>query len=345
VVLSSGAVGCTVWATAIDWASIQFKAADPVVLVHGIRSNGGAFANFQAGLENHYVISDNSISMTDQPAPDLIPAGCPNIPYNNSIDYNVTQLRAEIKRIAEEYGVETINIVAHSKGGIDSRAFLDGTISSPLPVQVGMMGGQPVIQDLEANSIVTLNTPHRGSVLADYGIEVRQLTWIQALRAGINTSAAKGFEGSYYCDLSTARANQAITNTQLPNGVQAASVATDADFNDNGIIGIQENDGFPLDDYLIGLWGVNTLYQLVGGTAGVSITVTEVNSRPDTITVTENPTATFLPNDAIVTVNSANEYITYGIDDAHHINVHSQANAETIAQDSQAPGLVDWRTQ
>jgi triacylglycerol esterase/lipase EstA (alpha/beta hydrolase family) len=286
------------------------------------------------------VVYDASIDLTDLAAPDPLPPGCPNIPYNNSTANNVTQLHTHMKRIAEEYGVESINITAHSKGGIDSRAFLDSTIISPLPVQVGTMGGQPVMRDLKANSIVTLNTPHRGSILADYGIEARQLTWIQAIRAGINTAAAKGFEGSYYCDLSTAKANQAMANTRLPNGVQSASVATDADFDDNGVIEGAEGDGFTG-----GSLAENRLYQLVGRTAAVSITVTQQNWWPDTITVTETPTAALLPNDAIVTVDSANEYTTYDIDDAHHLNVHSQANGDTIAQDSQTPGLVDWRVQ
>lgn len=340
VVLSSGAVGCQVWATEIDWASIQFEAADPVVLVHGINSSGAAFENFEIGLGANRVISDASIDLTDQAAPDPIPQGCPNIPYNNSTIHSAGQLRTNMKRIAEQYGVESINIAAHSKGGIDSRAFLDGTISTPLPVQVGTMGGQPVKQDLEANSIVTLNTPHRGSVLADYGIEARQLSWTQAIRAGLNAAAAKGFEGSYYCDLSTARANQAIANTNLPNGVSSGSVATDADFDNNGVIEGAEGAGFTG-----GAFAENKLYQLVANTASVSITITERNFLPDTITVTETPTAAPLPNDAVVTVQSASEYTTYNIDNAHHLNVTSEANGATIARDAQGSGVVDWRAK
>jgi len=81
------------------------------------------------------------------------------------------------------------------------------------------------------------------------------------------------------------------------------------------------------------------------GYANVTITVTPVNWGLDEINVVETQSAGLMLNDTIVTVDSANEYATYAIDDAHHLNVHSTANAETIAQDSQASGLVDWRAK
>lgn len=43
VPLSSGAVGCRVWATEIDWAALQFEAASPVVLVPGLMGRTDSF--------------------------------------------------------------------------------------------------------------------------------------------------------------------------------------------------------------------------------------------------------------------------------------------------------------
>ena len=340
VVLSSGAVGCIVWATEVDWASVEFKASDPVVLVHGINSSGAAFVNFQRGLEDRNVVFDASINLTDPAAPDPIPPGCPANAYNLNTANHVTQLRAEMERIAQQYGVESINIAAHSKGGIDSRAFLDGTIASPLEVTVGRMGGQDVKQDLEANSIVTLNTPYRGSVLADYGVAARQLTGFQAAMAGLNTTAASLFEGSYYCDLTTAIATAAVTSTNLPSGTQSGSVATDADTSGNA-----EIDGNEADGFTGGRIVANRLYQLIGNTAAVAITITPRRFLPDTITVTETPTGNFQLNDVVVPVNSSNEYTIYNIDDWHHLNVHSEMNGRAIATDSQGSGIVDWRAK
>ncbi len=82
------------------------------------------------------------------------------IPYDNSIS-NPTQwiaknaglLVEKIPPIATRFGVKHLHLVAHSKGGLDSRAAL-----KPLKAQ----GGLAIL------SVTTLSTPHHGSVLADY---------------------------------------------------------------------------------------------------------------------------------------------------------------------------------
>jgi hypothetical protein len=339
VPLSSGAIGCEVWAVAVDWIGAKYQASSPVVLVHGIRSGGAVWANFRTGLTSQRVESDASITMADPAAPDPLPAGCPNIPYNNTIQANVAQLRTLIPAIAERYGTDSIQLAVHSKGGLDSLGFLSGLARSPLPVTVGQMRGQPVKHDLEGLSIVTLNTPHGGSVLAKYGVEARQLTALQSARAGINVAAAKGFEGAYYCDLTPARASAFVGANPLPSGTTGASVATNADQNGNNQI-----EGAEANNFTGGAWAANRLYQLIGRVADVTITVTPQFGL-DQITVTEVPNPAFLPNDVIVTQQSAGRYPRYGITGWHHLNVHAQVNAETIARDAQAPGLVDWRAR
>lgn len=338
VVLSSGAVGCIVWATAIDWIGVKFEASSPVILVHGIRSSGATFNNFKAGLESERITADNSITLTDPAQPDPLPAGCPDIPYNNSIAHNVNQLQTLIPQIAELYGTDSIHLATHSKGGLDSVGLMSRTLGNPLNVAVGRMSGQEVRRDLEFNSLVTLDTPHQGSVLAKYGVEARQLTTLQALRTGLDVPAAKLFEGAYYCDLTPERAAAFTAGASLPNGLQTAAVAADADQDGDAEIAGGEADGFPG-----GALAANRLYQLIGSTADVTITVTPVRFLPDRITVTTTPTAAFLPNDVIVTVDSADQYTRYPITGWHHLNVHSEANAQQIGEDAQTPGLVDWR--
>ena len=339
VPLSSGAIGCEVWAVAIDWIGAKYQATSPVVLVHGINSSGAVWGNFRAGLTAERVESDFSINLTDPAAPNPVPVGCPDIPYNNTIQNNVGQLRSLIPPIAERYGTDSLHFAVHSKGGLDTRGFLSRLASRPLEVTVGTMGGQPVKRDLEGLSIVTLNTPHRGSVLAQYGVEARQLTQLQAIRTGVNAVAAKSQEGAYYCDLTPARASAFVSANPLPSGAVGASVATDADRDGNLELEGAEGAGFPG-----GVIAADLLYQLVGRLANVRITITPQTGL-DRITVTETPNAAFLTNDAVVTQQSAGFYTTYGITGWHHINVHATPNARTIAVDAQGPGLVDWRAR
>jgi hypothetical protein len=94
VVLSSGRVGCDRWAVTIDWIGVKYELSSPVVMVHGINSSGHTFDRFRLGLEAAFVMAnDLSIDLLDPAAPDVIPAGCPDIAYNNSIEAHVSQLR------------------------------------------------------------------------------------------------------------------------------------------------------------------------------------------------------------------------------------------------------------
>ena len=66
------------------------------------------------------------------------------------IEDNAKTLRARIRQILEETGAEKVNIIAHSKGGLEARM-----VASSLG-----MGGQIA-------SITTIGTPHRGSKTID----------------------------------------------------------------------------------------------------------------------------------------------------------------------------------
>lgn len=343
VVLSSGIVGCDVWSTEIDWVGLKFKAASPVVFVHGIRSQGTVFSNMKTGFDSNFVTSNLSINLVDTPKPDPLPPGCPDIPYNNSISNNVAQLQTKIPAIAEQYGTSSINLVTHSKGGLDSRVFLHNTNQIPISVTVGTMGGQPVRKNLTANSLVTLDTPHRGSILADFGVAARHAATTTDLTGtgALFAAAASILEGSYYCDLTTVWASAFVAASELPNGVQTASVAADA--NRDGDLGHQisstEAAGFPG-----GSTAATLLYKIVGDVDLVNVTVTTRPGLPDLVEVTSVEDNVFKPNDLIVTQDSAALYPTYpNIDGWHHLNVHSEVNGEAIAQDAQSSGMVNWR--
>lgn len=61
------------------------------------------------------------------------------------------ELTARIKQIVQETGCEKVNIIAHSKGGLDSR------------YAISVCGAAPYVA-----SLTTVNTPHRGCIFADY---------------------------------------------------------------------------------------------------------------------------------------------------------------------------------
>lgn len=64
------------------------------------------------------------------------------------------ELAAKIRGVLAETGAEKVNIIAHSKGGLDSRA------------AITHCGMAPYVA-----SLTTINTPHRGCVFAEYLLE------------------------------------------------------------------------------------------------------------------------------------------------------------------------------
>ena len=64
------------------------------------------------------------------------------------------ELTRRIKEILQETGCEKVNIIAHSKGGLDSR------------YAISACGAAEYVA-----SLTTVNTPHRGCIFADYLLE------------------------------------------------------------------------------------------------------------------------------------------------------------------------------
>lgn len=120
--------GDDVWCVEVDWAVLHIQAMRPVVLVNGILSNDEkAWENFR---------------------PFLWERGVPH--YAQEVDalfggiYGNANLLAErIPLIKQAFGVEKVNVIAHSKGGLDSRAYLR--------------------EHDDIDTLVQLATPNRGS--------------------------------------------------------------------------------------------------------------------------------------------------------------------------------------
>ena len=108
----------------------------PIVLVHGI-----------ALKEFKFVKSFGRIGKT------LREAGCKVYSGNTdgfgSVENNAAQLKEQIKEILNKEQTDKVNILAHSKGGLDSM------------YMINELGMAEVVA-----SITTLSTPHRGSRIA-----------------------------------------------------------------------------------------------------------------------------------------------------------------------------------
>ena len=87
---------------------------------------------------------------------------------------SAVELRERIREIVEKTGCERVNIIAHSKGGLDSRC------------AISLEGMGPYVA-----SLTTINTPHRGCEFADYLLSKIPKTQQQMVARTYNAAAAK----------------------------------------------------------------------------------------------------------------------------------------------------------
>ncbi|MCM1567892.1 MAG: triacylglycerol lipase [Roseburia sp.] len=125
----------------------------PVVMVHGIFFRDWQYLNYwgripavlkKNGAIVYYGRQESSRSVAD----------------------SAQELKAEIQRILLETGAEKVNIIAHSKGGLDTR------------YAISVLGLAPCVA-----SLTTINTPHRGCRFADVLLQ-RLPPWLVNFVAG-----------------------------------------------------------------------------------------------------------------------------------------------------------------
>lgn len=92
----------------------------------------------------------------------------------SSVDDSASQLSARIMEILKETGAEKVNIIAHSKGGLDSRTAI---------TKCNM--------DKYVASLTTINTPHRGCEFADYLLNKIPKDKQEKIAAAYNSAATK----------------------------------------------------------------------------------------------------------------------------------------------------------
>lgn len=109
----------------------------PLLLVHGVGFRDFHYFNYWGRIPRELVRNGATVYYGHQEA-------------WGTIEDNGQILREKILEILQETGCEKVNIIAHSKGGLDSRYLISG-----------------LHMDARIASLTTINTPHRGSALVD----------------------------------------------------------------------------------------------------------------------------------------------------------------------------------
>jgi triacylglycerol esterase/lipase EstA (alpha/beta hydrolase family) len=89
----------------------------PVLLIHGYASDASVWDRWLPMLGNEGIIA-HAVTFSDDPTTSIDEDEC-----GRAVDHAI-QLNSRVERFKEQTGAEKINIVAHSKGGLDARVYL-----------------------------------------------------------------------------------------------------------------------------------------------------------------------------------------------------------------------------
>ncbi|HEY6187853.1 MAG TPA: hypothetical protein VIW80_09255 [Pyrinomonadaceae bacterium] len=343
------------WCTAIDWGTNTFKALSPIILIHGNNQSGAFFERrgFVGVLQSH------------------------KMPYDNSINLPVTTVAANglalndpvkgIPGIVKSFGVDSVHLVVHSKGGLDSREYLAS-------YQPGNESRFTIL------SYTSLSTPHNGSAGADVLMArddaLKLVAEIGAVEFKDFPSFIEKLAESLKSDDGTPNLTTAFVAGfnnrnlgRLPNNTVFNTIAADADTNNNDSIDRSFPDEYEAlraenaalaakDNPFLGPLNksrvaVNILYQTLRDTRAVTVSdpINRCNifgrNCKTVVTIQSLPNETPLGNDTLVTIPSGhgvgslasrvNHSMTFsGSGGRNHSNVADGGVAETVI-----PWIVD----
>jgi triacylglycerol lipase len=339
ILIDQGSGSDVNWCTSIDWVELTFQTISPVILVHGNGQSGQFFVNtgFVSYLQSRGIPYDNSISLETRP-----------------IYFNAFVLDEQLPGIVQKFGVDSIHLVAHSKGGLDSRAY----------IQIFRVW-HPEFKILSLN---TMGSPHDGTLLTD----------LQELRAEAATRVGKfgkieyeGFPLFIRQMLAIAKPDDGLKdlttkkvatfnsfNVPTLGNLFITTVGGDADVNGNARI-----DRFP-DEYAglrsfdlslqvldvvnpeLGRHIIDAMYQVLRNTSSITMSCCRTTITGRRIAkITATPSSEPILNDTLVTIPSA----TGSQGGLFNVTVHSRAytgaagrNHANIADADVASQLVTW---
>ncbi|MEG2007859.1 MAG: triacylglycerol lipase [Oscillospiraceae bacterium] len=137
------------------------KTRYPLLLVHGVFFRDFRYLNYWGRIPSELQKNGAVIFYGEQESA-------------ASVEVCGEQLAARIRKITEETGCEKVNIIAHSKGGLDSRA------------AISRFGAAPLVA-----SLTTINTPHRGCIFAEYLLGIAPESLRRSVAKTYNTALKK----------------------------------------------------------------------------------------------------------------------------------------------------------
>jgi subtilisin-like proprotein convertase family protein/pimeloyl-ACP methyl ester carboxylesterase len=110
------------WCTAIDWATIEVEAARPALLIHGILSGSYTWAPVWTQRLDDLGIPHREMDLNCLP---------------QTIGTNAGLIGAKVTELKDLWKVDKINLIGHSKGGLDARDYAEGSDSVSQLIQIG----------------------------------------------------------------------------------------------------------------------------------------------------------------------------------------------------------------
>lgn len=133
----------------------------PVLLVHGVFFRDTALLNYWGRIPAELQRNGATIYYGEHQSAASVPD-------------SARELTARIRHIVETTGCGKVNVIAHSKGGLDMR------------YAIARCGAAPFVA-----SLTTINTPHRGCGFADYLLTNIPLAVQRKVEAAYNAAAAR----------------------------------------------------------------------------------------------------------------------------------------------------------
>ena len=161
----------------------------PLLMVHGVGFRDFHYFNYWGRIPRELVRNGARVYYGHQEA-------------WGTVEDNAHILREKIRQIKSETGCEKVNIIAHSKGGLDSRYLISA-----------------LHMEQDVASLTTINTPHQGSVLVDFlkrlpdPVYRRVCHWIDVYFGKLGDSCPDAYHASYQLSAAYAREfNQKYTD-------------------------------------------------------------------------------------------------------------------------------------
>lgn len=226
------------WCTAVDWASLSIRAAAPLILIHGTNASAATWEIKVDGASPVDWLTESAIPFFHQI----------NLEPNGSFEQNAKMLEPILLNEARRRGIQSMHLIAHSKGASDARSYLHKFYRHGSPLKV--------------LSLYSMGAPSQGTILSDLAVEVEKIKAFTVREFGpglaeSNLLFVKAFAnadlGNLLGDIAVlspvdpARELQRISrmrdfNNATPKhpNVPCFSIAGDADANRDGIISTSE---------------------------------------------------------------------------------------------------------